>query len=76
MASTYCIVLNYLGAREYIAYGVGVVAKFMHAPYKMHLDAGQWILRYLKLLLGIGNGLLYSSHWRFNVKFFKDFGWW
>lgn len=42
-----------------IAFAVSLVSQFMHAPYKEHLEATYWILRYLKS--SPGKGLLFKK---------------
>lgn len=56
-----------------ITYAIGIVSKFMHAPFEHHMEVIIRILRYLKLTLGIGllfwkKGLHQCKFGRFTFK--------
>lgn len=52
--------------RPDIAFAVGVVSQFIHAPQTPHLEATYRILRYLKS--APGRGLLFTSHGHVRVE--------
>ena len=53
-------------ARPYITYAVNVVSQFMHDPRKLHMDAVERILRYLKSTPG--KGILFLKSWKLKSK--------
>lgn len=59
--------------RPDIAYAVGVVSQFMHAPSDEHMDAVLRILRYLKGTPG--KGIAFLKHGHLDVDGFTDADW-
>ena len=56
-----------------IAYAVNVVSQFMHQPSKDHMEAVNWILRYLKS--SSGKGLMFSKNNHLKVNGYTDTDW-
>lgn len=56
--------------RPDIAFAIGVVSHFMHAPKTPHLEAAYQILRYLKSALR--KGLLFSTHEHMRIEVYGD----
>ena len=59
--------------RPDIAYAVGVVSQFMHAPSEEHMNAVVRILLYLKSALG--KGLFFAKNSHLEVEGFTDVDW-
>ncbi|XP_019053901.1 PREDICTED: uncharacterized protein LOC109114922 [Nelumbo nucifera] len=59
--------------RPNIAYAVGVLSQFMHAPKATHLEAAHRVLRYLKKFPG--TGLLFGKHEHIRVEVYTDADW-
>ncbi|XP_042041415.1 uncharacterized mitochondrial protein AtMg00810-like [Salvia splendens] len=59
--------------RPDIAYAVGVVSQFMHAPQEEHWDAALRIVRYLKGTAD--HGLLFEKHGNLEIHGFTDADW-
>lgn len=59
--------------RPDITYAVNVVSQFMHDPRKLHMDAVERILRYLKSTPG--KGILFSNHGNLKVEGYTDANW-
>jgi len=56
-----------------ITYSLNVVSQFMHDPRKLHMDAVEKILRYLKSTPG--KGILFSNHGNLKVEGYTDADW-
>jgi len=56
--------------RPDLAYAVGVVSQFMHAPRVSHMEAVRRILRYLKS--APGRGLLYRPTGHLRISAYSD----
>ncbi|XP_042026953.1 secreted RxLR effector protein 161-like [Salvia splendens] len=59
--------------RPDIAYAVGVVSQFMHAPQVAHWEAALRIVRYLKGT--VGHGILFENHGHLEIHGFTDADW-
>ena len=56
-----------------IAYAVGVVSQFIHAPQVAHWEAALRIVRYLKGT--VGHGILFKNHGHLEIHGFTDADW-
>ena len=60
-------------SRPDITYFVHVLSRFMHQPYKLHMEAALRVVRYLKN--APGQGLFFSSNSDFRLRAYCDSDW-
>lgn len=59
-----------VGSRPDLAYGIGLVSRFMSKPGQMHWEAVKWLLRYIKGSLNLE--LMYTTDKELHIQGFCD----